>query len=263
MAGEDTFDSPSLVGQDIDSSGFREASLPRVHRILQDRHGGIKSALQTRDSQQIQGFIARSADDINRVVVGSGEQDDIYSTPDTEIMHAFGLTIWRKPLDTQRLEAENLDKIVGQLSDGQMDIERLAKGVYFLEVLLHKYENGNGRVARGMKLLLDRSGEGEITEDDTRKVLGIGRESLTQTGEHSFKINFFNPDFERMVLGVAYFGLHKGLTQEQVVELKLNGTMPEEGLSALANKLNVPKETLKEDFIKFMVTDSDLSWCDF
>lgn len=115
-----------------------------------------------------------------------------------------------------------------------------------------------------MKQVIDKSNsEGKITEDDTKRVLGLGRESLTKTGEHSYKINL-NPDFERLVLGVAYFGLEKGLTQEQVIdELKLNGALPEQGLQTLAQKLGTSKDKLKEEFIRFIVVDSDLSWCNF
>lgn len=263
MAGEDNFDG-SPVGQNADSPAFREQSLPRVHSFLQGELQEVRIAVQGRDAQRLAGFILGRADDLNRVAMGAEEQDDISSTPDTAIMHAFGMAIWRKPTDTQRIEADNVNDLVSRWANDQTDMSMVAKGVYFSEVLLHKYKNGNGRVARGLKLLLDRANESfGITEDDTRQVLGIGRESLTQTGEHSFKINF-NPDLERLVLGVAYFGLAKGLTQEQVIgEMRLNGTMPEEGLDALSKKLGVPKDRLKEEFIKFMVVDSELEWCDF
>lgn len=254
MAGEDNFDS--------NSPAFREASVPSVYAVLQEKSSSIRSILQNKDRQQLQETIIKTADDIDRIVVASGKQGDIYSTLNTAIVHALGLTVWRKPVDTQRVESENLEQIIDKLVNGQMDKSRFAKGVYLLEVLLHKYKDGNGRVARAMKLLLDKVDGSDIGEDDTRKILGINRESHTQTGEHSFTINF-NPDFERLVLGVAYFGLHKGLTQEQVTQLKLNNALPEEGLRILSRKLGVEQERLKKEFIRFMVVDSDLEWCNF
>jgi len=174
------------------------------------------------------------------------------------------MVLWRKPAESSKLENENLVALTGGLVDGSIDRSRLAKGVYFLEVLLHKYKDGNGRVARALKTLVDKSGDtSELTEDDIKQILGIGRKGITQTGENKFQINF-NSDFERLVLGVVYFGLHKGLSAEIVTkELKLNGALPEQGLELLAQKIGTPKDKLKEEFIRFMVVDSDLSWCNF
>lgn len=141
---------------------------------------------------------------------------------------------------------------------------RYSKGTYLLEVLLHKYKNGNGRVARGMKMLFDKVDSGaDLTDDEIKQVLGIGKQGVTQTGETTYKINF-NPDFERLVLGVCYFALEKGIPQEEVIgQLKLNGMLPEQGLEKLAERLKTPLNKMREDYIKYMVVDSDLSWCNF
>jgi hypothetical protein len=226
--------SPASVVRDIDAPAFREQSVVRVEDILQDKLIDLRGIMRQRDVVRLQSFVMDSADDINRAVVGANAQENIYSTSDTAIVHAFGIPIWKKPNDVSRLEHENLAAMTSRLMEGHMDAGRFGEGVYLQEVLLHKYKNSNGRIARGMKQVIDKSSsESQITEDDTKQVLGLGRESLTKTGEHSYKINF-NPDFERLVLGVAHFALEKGLTQEQVIdELKLNGALPEDGLQAL------------------------------
>lgn len=266
MPGEDNFDSilPQSIKLDRDSPDFRNKSLPRVTTLLQEQLAGYKVVLQAKNLLQMQSVLAESSDRINRAVVGVEAPQNIYSSPETAILHALGMVIWEKPKDTGRLEREILKDLATQFASGQIDIERLAKGVYFLEILLHKYENGNGRTARAMKLLVEKAGtNGGVGENDTRQVLGVDRQSLTQTGEHTFQINF-NPDFERLVLGVAYFALDKGLPQDEIEErLKLNGTLPEQGLDVLSRRLGVQKTQLKDEFVHFMAVKSDLSWCNF
>lgn len=267
MAGEDGLDSKLTVPNtniDFDAPDFRNSSIPRVHATLGEQLTGLTTALQSRNPQQIRDFITRSADSIGRSVLGATDQEDISSTPETAIVHAFGMPIWNKPSDTQKLESEVLTDLATRFTQGEMDSERFAKGVYFLQVLLHKYKNGNGRTARSLKLLIEHAGDNKtISEDDVRQVLGMDRQGVTQVSETGYRINF-NPDFERLVLGVAYFGLEKGLTQDEiVVKLKLNGTLPEQGLDVLSQRLTTPKPQLKTDFIKFMAVRSDLEWCDF
>jgi len=267
MVGEDSFDSKPTVPStniDFDAPDFRNSSIPRVHATLSGQLTGLTTTLQSRNPEQIRDFITRSADSIDRSVLGATGQEDISSTPDTAIVHAFGMPIWNKPPDTQRLESEILTDLATQFTQGEMDNERFAQGVYFLQVLLHKYKNGNGRTARSLKLLIERAGNnGVVSDDDTRTALGIGREGVAKISETTYRINF-NPDFERLVLGVAYFGLDKGLTQDEIVgKLKLNGTLPEQGLDALSQRLMTPKPQLKTDFINFMAVRSDLGWCDF
>lgn len=258
------FDNPQPVLTNADAPAFREQSRGRVQELLQAKLSDIRTAVQKKDGAGLRKFVTGADDDINRAVVGANPQENIFSTPDTAIMHAFGIPLWRKPKDIRRLETETTDALVDSFVSGQVDVERFGKGVYFQKVLLHKYKNGNGRVARGMRAVIGKSSDATaLTSEETSQVLGIGREGVTQTGEHSYKINF-NPDFERLVLGVAYFGLHKGLSQEQVIgDLKLNGTLPEEGLKALAQKLGTPSDQLKDEFVRFMVVDSDLEWCKF
>lgn len=266
MAGEDNFDAQPVEAPkvDYDAPAFREQSLSRVQNTLKDQLLGLTNAMQARNSDQIRDALYGSADVIDRSMLDARPEEDISSTPDTAIVHAFGMTIWNKPTDTVRLETEVLTDLATRFSNGQMDTERFSKGAYFLQVLLHKYKNGNGRTARAMKTLIEKAGNsGEVSEDDTRGILGIGREGVTKTGETTYRINF-NPDFERLVLGVAYFGLDKGLSQEEVIgELKLNGSMPEQGLDVLSQRLGTSKSQLKDDFIHFMTVRSDLEWCDF
>lgn len=256
-------DNPPQIN-DIDSSVFREKSVPLVHSTLNTKLVEFRNIFETRDKRLLYSFLTQAPDDINRIVVGAKPGDPIDSGPERAIVHALGFPIWTKPPETERLETEILSSLVDRVVDGQMDVGRFAKGIYFLQVLLHKYDNGNGRVARGMKILVDKSSDTtEISEDETKKMLEVDRQALIQTGETRFKINV-KPDFERMVLGMAYFGLAKGLSMDQVTrEMQLNGSLPEEGLKKLAQALGVPQGKLKEEYIQFMVVDADLEWCDF
>src|SRR3989338_7842899 len=144
------FDSPPI--HNFDTPAFREHTFPKTQLLLQSKLTTLKGVLGLKDMAQLQGFVTQTTDEIDRTVMEANEKDDIYSTPDTAIMHALGIPIWRKPPDTGRLESEAVNTLTDRFSSGQMNMDRFAKGVYFLQVLLHKYKNGNGRVARSMKL---------------------------------------------------------------------------------------------------------------
>jgi hypothetical protein len=268
MQPEETWNSktPNVnIRVDFDSQDFRNTSIDRVNNELSSQLSGLRQVLQERNPEQIRDFITRSADSIDRSVLGATQQEDIASTADTAIVHAFGMPIWNKPTDTAKLESEMLTDLATRFTSGEMDAERFAQGVYLLQVLLHKYKNGNGRTARALKLLVEKSvnEENTVNDNEVRTVLGIDREGVTKTSETNYQINF-NPDFERLVLGIAYFGLEKGLEPDEVTgKLKLNGALPEQGLDALSQRLGIAKPVLKEYFIRFMVVQSDLGWCKF
>jgi|GEM_PF-4763908 len=269
MPGEGGFDNNPAGKKDkidFDAPDFRDASVSRVSITLNEQLAKLRDVLQGKNPEQIKDFIIRSANSIDRSVLGATDQEDISSTSSTAILHATGIPIWNKPSDTEKLETEILADLATRFVSGQIDTERLGQGVYFLQVLLHKYKNGNGRTARALKFLLEKSNnntEPTVSETDTKAILGIDREGVTQTGKTTYKINF-NPDFERLVLGVAYFGLNKGLDIQEVTEkLRLNGEIPEQGLDTLARRLNTSMDHLKNEYIRFMAVGSDLSWCDF
>jgi hypothetical protein len=250
--------------EDTNSLEFRERSIMRLQAELGERLKKLKAILQTQDFNELTNFILQSAYFINHIVLNVDTQESISSTPDTAIVHDLGITIWLRPKDIGTIEFGVLSDLSETLEQGKIDLKRFAEGIYFLEVLTHKFKDGNGRVARSLKLLIDKGNEdSEILESDTKNVLGIGAEAITKTGENTFKINS-NPDFERLVLGVAYFAMYKGLSEEEVSgNLKLNKLMPEKGLEQLALKLGIAPEQLKEEFIHFMAVDSDLKWCNF
>ncbi|MCL5090844.1 MAG: hypothetical protein M1514_02420 [Patescibacteria group bacterium] len=252
-----------LSSLDPDTKKYREQSLSVVYSVLQEKFTELRR-IEKKNKEQIILFLKSSSDDINRAVVGASEQVDIYSSPDVAIVQAGNEILWKKPKNIVKLEEEILDALVTKWQTGDIDQTRLSQGVYFLETLLHKYKNGNGRVARSMKTIIDlRDKTTELTEDETRTVLAIERKVLIHRGGNLFEFSI-NPDFERLVLGVAYFGIHKGLSLEQVTEeLKLNGKVPEKGLEALSSKIGIPTDQLKDEFVKFMVVDSNLDWCNF
>jgi hypothetical protein len=220
--------------------------------------------MQENDPSQIQNALACTSDEMNRTIMGVETPLNIYSDPETAIIQALRIVFWEKPKDVGRLEREILTDLTTQFTSEQIDIERFANGIYFLIVLLQKYENGNGRTARAMRLLVEKAcTNGSIGDNDIKQVLGIDWKIATQTGEGSFQINF-NPNLERLILGVAYFAINKGLSQDEVVgTLKLNGVLPEQGLDVLSKRLRVGKTQLKDEFVHFMTVESDLSWCDF
>jgi hypothetical protein len=256
---------PEISKKDPDKIEFREQTLATTQSEMQVIVIGLNEALTQKDYARVESIIIESSDRLARTMLQADTHENISSTDNTAIMHSLGMVLWKKPMDIEILEKENIHQLVQTaVRSNNIDYGRIANGIYFLYVLLHKYKNANGRTARALQLSLSKANEdSKVEENDVKKVLGINRETLTQMGKTRFKINF-NPDFERLVLGIAYFGIHKGLTEEQVVdELKLNSKLPEDGLKDLSRKLQITEEKLKEEFIKFIVSESDLSWCDF
>lgn len=91
----------------------------------------------------------------------------------------------------------------------------------------------------------------------------MGRKSILDKGQGRFEINL-HPDFERLVLGICYFGLYKGVPMDKVIdEMNLNSKLPENGVVLLAEELGTPVDLLKNEFIQFMAVDSQLEWCEF
>lgn len=117
------FDNPSPASavRDIDTPAFREQSISLAETILQNKLIDLRGIMQQRDAIRLQSFVIDSANDINRAVVGANAQEDIYSTPDIAIVHAFGIPIWKKPKDTSRLEQGNLATMTSRLMEGRMD----------------------------------------------------------------------------------------------------------------------------------------------
>jgi hypothetical protein len=57
------------------------------------------------------------------------------------------MPIWLRPENPKTGEVSDLTAIATRFASGEVDRTRLSRGVYFSEVLYHKYKNGNGRVA--------------------------------------------------------------------------------------------------------------------
>lgn len=261
MPGEDKFDASV---NDKDSQAFRESSIPRVNQLLGERLEELRGVLETKDSGQIADFFIRTADDLDRAVVGLGQNEDIASAENTVITHAFGLVFWKKPASGEELNEKVTKETTTAFTNGEIDKERLGKGLYFLTVLLHRYKNGNGRTARGLKALVDKTDSAEgFSEQEVKTILAVGRKGVIDKGEGKFSINF-HPDFEKLVLGVCYFGLQKGLAMDRIIDqMGLNSKLPENGLELLAKELKVGIDQLKSEFIQFMAVDSALEWIYF
>lgn len=256
---------------DKDSIEFRRQTLQESLRESNSLITELHNLIEQQNFTQLSNFFSNASDRLARVMLNEQNLEGSYSTDDTVIQHALGMTLWKKPKDTLQLEDENLKHLEALMQSQEISQERLANGIYFLYVLLHKYMNTNGRVSRTLQMIVNKAlNQDALEENEMENILGLNKEGVTQTGENTFRINV-NPDFERLVLGVAYFGLHKGLTQDEVLkELKLNGDLPESGLSKLLEKLNskpdakrMSLEDLKSEFVRFMVADSDLDWCEF
>ncbi len=247
---------------DKNSDSFKEYTIPKVTESLNGVLVNIEQVIKRGDSKNLADVLVAASKRLNRSVVDAHPDDLIYSTPETAVMHAVG-PIWVKPKNARSVEYTILNKLSERFLAGEIDRNRFANGVYFANVLLHKFREGNGRVARGLRAAVDKEGEG-FTKEEVKRILGIGREILTQTDKETFRINF-KPDLNNLILGVAYFALEKkGLNIEEVTgKLKLNGLLPEEGLQTLAISLGQNKDEIKKEFIEYMVVYSGLEWCNF
>ncbi|MCB9813268.1 MAG: hypothetical protein H6772_02565 [Pseudomonadales bacterium] len=249
---------------DQDSKEFREESVLRMTETLQFTLKILKAFLSEGDIQGLVGIISGFDDLLNRKLLNIDKKTDIHSSKDTIIAFKVGLTVWKKPSKDQVIYNEIVRSLVDKVFEDS-DWDRFANGFYLMEILLHKYKNGNGRTARAIKLLCNKMGNQNsiINEKEVRTVLGLDSEGVSQAGENTFKINV-HPDYQNLVLGVAYFGLHKGLSMDDVTnKLKLNSLMPEKSIELLSNKLGISIDNLKKDFINFMAIESDLSFCSF
>ena len=247
-----------------DSKEFRESSIARVTELLNNSLKMLRIFKESGDTDHLLILIAGIDDLINRKMLNIGKETDIYPIEDTAIKFMIGVIVWKRPADVYRLFETATRELIKKVS-ADNDWERLAKGLYFVEILLHKFSNGNGRTARALKLLCEKIGSGDtsISEQEVRTVLGLDLEAISKTGNTTYRFNT-HPDLENFQLGVAYFALHKGLSYEQVTEtLKINHQLPENGLESLAKHFHQSIQELKVEFIHFMAIDSDLDFCTF
>lgn len=249
-----------------DSLLFRRASLPRVHSELQGQLATLTEVLRADDPQQLSAFLISSAANINSAVLGASDEQNGTSLQNVVLARLLGRSVvtWTKPTNADILEPYLTNGLAALYYDDQIDLSRLALGAYFIQSLLHRRDNGNGRTARAVKLVFEKIGDSEvaITEDETSSILGIEAMASTMTDIAAYPVEL-HPDVERLILGVAYFAVHKGLAPYTAARMGLASKFPEEGLEDLSRELGVPRQHLTTEFIWFMTVESDLAWCGF
>ncbi|HEV2403714.1 MAG TPA: hypothetical protein VGS08_05965 [Candidatus Saccharimonadales bacterium] len=247
---------------DYDSQEFRKQSLARVHTALEKQYDQLTRILAAHDSELLKDYLINGGDELIRAILGFSEEDEVHPPPDMRmVVYHLGVATWRQPVRDDELAEEIYGELASRYHSGQMDLARLAKGVYLTDVLLHRYRQGNGRMARARTLLIERAaGEQPIAETDTSDTLAIGRSPSIQIDEYTYRLTV-QSDLERLILANCYFALHLGFDYGEVVgPLRLNSSLPEDGLNTLAQQLGVTPEKLKEDYIHFITVESDLHW---
>ena len=245
-----------LLFQDNDSQESREETFQQVKSKVALLATQIKEIVNTKDREQTRTFILRMLEDLARIILRADINPDIYSTENTAIIHGLGSIIWRSPapISIDTIENYNINKLIDLfiISDN-VDYKKFAEGIYLLIVLLHKYRNGNGRLARIVSLISSKlSDNSDITDNETRNALGII--DTTTTKPNSINLH---SDFKRLLEGMYNFGLKKGFTEDEIDKvLKLHQRMPEESIQLLSDWFKEPLEITKEEFISFMVLES-------
>jgi hypothetical protein len=260
---------PFDPANDFDHPWHRRESLPGVHAALQDELSTAKEVLETGDPEQLKDFLLRSPDKIARATLGATGDEDIYSGKmRTSVkMNGDKVTAWVKPQDAERLESEIIDGLVGRYDAGEIGMDRVAKGIYMSEIMRQKRIDANHRVARSEALVLSRAAAGaqEISAHETAQLLCVDADP-SDPRYHDPRGLHLGRDTYHMTAGVAHFAKDKlGLGYEEIVsKLGITDRLPEDGLTVLASRFGIEDyEGLKEAYVRYMTTESDLSWCKF
>lgn len=241
---------------------FRISRSSSVHAKLSEALIELRPLIQRNDPAAIRIFIVKYSDEIARTMLQAQPQYKIIRDTRSAIVHGLGYTIWKSPENPQQVENDIIDKLAKKFVGDKPDYARLAKGLYMLVIMVHKYSNANGRTARALYLLFTKAlGEESISQDEIDEVLG--------TEERPW--DYVRPDKNRFFTGLSVFAQQKGLPPTEIQSLlyrspddeffKTFPKYPEEDvLRHLSARLGVPVEKLREEFIRFLVLDSDLSW---
>lgn len=154
-----------------DSKEFRESSITRVTELLNNSLKMLGIFKDSGDTNQLLIIIAGIDDLINRKMLNVGKEANIYPTEDIAIKFMINVIVWKRPTDVHRTFDSLTRELIEKVS-AENDWERLAKGLYFVEILLHKFSNGNGRTARALKLLCEKIGSDDtgISEQEVRAI---------------------------------------------------------------------------------------------
>jgi hypothetical protein len=241
-----------------DSPLFREQSVPRVRAALIGVQRSLTPALQERQPEQIRDILLSSSDILARAILDAGDDQDIetLSRPDLGIglrSIKSGKVTWTRPADSQGLVTELVTELATRFCSGDIDSTRLANSVYLMQILNHKYINGNGRVARSLKAVIEKAeGRISITAEDTKRLLGIEKAASSSNSEQ---------DSPRVIAGLGYFGEENSLMTyyEAMDYLRKNDSLIDPLLSEFSRRAGRDASQMKKDFIKYMVLNSDIS----
>ncbi|HVA96783.1 MAG TPA: hypothetical protein VND99_03955 [Candidatus Acidoferrales bacterium] len=241
-----------------DAPLFREQSAPRVHAALVAVQRELTPALEERQPEQIRDLLISSSDTLARSILDASDDQDIDTLSSPELGIGLrsvksGKVSWARPEDPQGLETELVTELAVRFCNGDIDSIRLAKSVYLLQILNHKYINGNGRVARSLKAIIEKAdNRTSVTTEDTKKLLGIEEDAGLSSSEE---------DSTRIIAGLGYFGEENNLMTyyEVMAFLKNNDSLIDPLISELSRRAGRDDTQMKKDFIRYMVLDSDIS----
>jgi hypothetical protein len=256
---------------DFDANDFRAESLSRYSEVMNAELTTVSTALSANDQDALELFLRNCPDTVARAAMGAGEDDDIYSDDRMRVWQTvYGTRVeaWQKPAHAELLHAELAAGLAARYVSGEIDADRLAKGAHLSPSMLHRYANVNGRAARSVRLLIEHAaaGKSEIIEAETKNVLHIDASPAVKIGENAYRMAL-NPDYQNFTLGVAYFALQeKGLAYDDIAHrLSITSLPPEAALRRVHEELDDGSdiESFRDEFTRFMVLKSDLSWAQF
>ena len=130
------------IEEDGDSEEFRIESIPRVHPVLVSQNEQLSEALESRDPDRLKDLLINGADELNRAALGLGEEESVTSGKEIAV-HNLGSPTWRRPERADDLTHDIKTELAARYCDGRMDSDRLAKGTYLTDILVHRNDNGN------------------------------------------------------------------------------------------------------------------------
>jgi hypothetical protein len=245
---------------------YAESMQLATRTILQEDLPHVAAMVEGRNAEQLKFYFRTGPERIARVATHSKDDTKMASANDHQVKERIfdeDVIAWVKPPRSDQLEAELIDTAVDRYCSGQMDAARFGRGMYVTQVLLQKFFDGNGAAGRAMQLLVEKAANqaGEITEEETKRLLRVGMEPAMLKGTLRFGRLHLQPDLANIVHVVSDFAVQqKGIEPSEVDrELALKFATPREVLTTLARREGMSVEALIPEFIRYMALDADLT----
>ena len=239
-----------------DMQEFRQASVERVMTQLQEILFLFDKLFDSPENDTKRLFVITQTDSfINRKILDLNKDDELFSSDNAVIYMSAGdrdVIVWKKPQTANKLYNDIANELVDKMIV-DADWQHFTQGLYILHILTHRYKNGNGRTARAIRLICTKlqARQLSISDKELAEVLGLNKDRITQLSQTRFRIET-SPDFNVLMYGVAYFALKKRISVQEINDVIMH-LMPEETIDFLSEKLKIPYDKLKKEFVNFMV----------